>query len=111
MPAVVPEAYRIVGQTTAMAGLFPQALNQLADGLRRALREYDVYDQNRDPAASVKIAAAELAAAANLFEELYGHLSAAQTAINYQGITEDDAGNLRRRPPLRIAPKEEPGPL
>jgi hypothetical protein len=39
---------------------FPQALDQLANGLRQSLREHDVYDQNRNPAVRVEMAAAEL---------------------------------------------------
>jgi hypothetical protein len=72
---------RILGELTAMAGVFPQALNQLSSGLRQALREYDVYDENRDPAVSVEMAAAELAAAAEAFQRVSAHLSIAQEAI------------------------------
>jgi hypothetical protein len=101
---IAPEAYRILGEAAAMVGCLPQAFDQIAGGLRQALREYDVYDQNRDPADSIEIAVAEMAAATRLFRDAYTHLSAAQTAINYQGINEDESGNLRRRPSLRAAP-------
>jgi hypothetical protein len=31
---IAPEAYRILGELTAMAGVFPQAMDQLSRGLR-----------------------------------------------------------------------------
>ncbi|HRW02462.1 hypothetical protein [Mycobacterium kubicae] len=96
---IPPEAYSILGEARVLTGSLPQALGQLAAGLQRALRTYDVYDHNRDPAASVAMAADELAAAGALFQQAYAHLEAAQTAINYQGVN-DDNGVLRRRPQL-----------
>lgn len=98
---IPPEVYSIIGEARALTGCMPQALDQLAAGLERALRTYDVYDHNRDPAASAAMAAEQLAAAGALFQQAYAHLDAAQTAINYQGVNDDDAGNLRRRPELR----------
>ncbi|GCB01882.1 hypothetical protein [Mycolicibacterium sp. NCC-Tsukiji] len=98
---IPPEAYSILGEARALTGCMPQALSQLTAGLQRALRTYDVYDHNRDPVASVAMAAAELAAAGALFQQAYAHLDAAQTAINYQGVNDDDTGGLRRRPQLR----------
>jgi hypothetical protein len=89
---------RILGELTAMAGVFPQALNQLSSGLRQALREYDVYDENRDPAVSVEMAAAELAAAAEAFQRVSAHLSIAQEAINLQGVNTDNHDQMVRRP-------------
>jgi hypothetical protein len=89
---------RILGELTAMAGVFPQALNQLSSGLRQALREYDVYDENRDPAVSVEMAAAELAAAAEAFQRVSAHLSIAQEAINLQGVNTDNDDQMVRRP-------------
>jgi hypothetical protein len=89
---------RILGELTAMAGVFPQALNQLSSGLRQALREYDVYDKNRDPAVSVEMAAAELAAAAEAFQRVSAHLSIAQEAINLQGVNTDNHDQMVRRP-------------
>jgi hypothetical protein len=89
---------RILGELTAMAGVFPQTLNQLSSGLRQALREYDVYDENRDPAVSVEMAAAELAAAAEAFQRVSAHLSIAQEAINLQGVNTDNHDQMVRRP-------------
>jgi hypothetical protein len=89
---------RILGELTAMAGVFPQALNQLSSGLRQALREYDVYDKNRDAAVSVEMAAAELAAAAEAFQRVSAHLSIAQEAINLQGVNTDNHDQMVRRP-------------
>jgi hypothetical protein len=89
---------RILGELTAMAGVFPQALNQLSSGLRQALREYDVYDENRDPAVSMEMAAAELAAAAEAFQRVSAHLSIAQEAINLQGVNTDNHDQMVRRP-------------
>jgi hypothetical protein len=92
---------RILGELTAMAGVFPQALNQLSSGLRQALREYDVYDKNRDAAVSVEMAAAELAAAAEAFQRVSAHLSIAQEAINLQGVNTDNHDQMVRRPRLQ----------
>jgi hypothetical protein len=89
---------RILGELTAMAGVFPQALNQLSSGLRQALREYDVCDENRDPAVSVEMAAAELAAAVEPFQRVSAHLSIAQEAINLQGVNTDNHDQMVRRP-------------
>ena len=90
-----------------MAGLFPQALDQLSRGLRQALREYDVYDENRDPAASVEMAATELAAAVEAFQRVYAHFSSAQEAINLQGVNTDDNDQLVRRPRLQAVESNE----
>ena len=46
-----------------------------------------------------------LTAAAEAFTVAARHLSEAQAAISYQGVNEDNTGNLRRRPTLRLAPK------
>jgi hypothetical protein len=87
--------------------LFPQALDQLAKGLRQALRDYDVYDENHDPRVSVETGAAELADAAASFQQVYSHLSAAQEAINLQGVNTDEQDRLRRPPSLKTVETPE----
>jgi hypothetical protein len=99
-----PEAYSVLGEAKPLVATLPQALHQLGAGLQRALREYDVYGHNRDPAESVAQALDRLTAAAELAQEMYAHLEAAQTAINYQGVNTDADGNLIHRPPLRSLP-------
>ncbi len=101
---VAPEAYRALGAAAALAGIFPQALSQLGDGVRASLSEFDVYDENRSPVKSVSQAQAELAAAAEAFERAYAHLSAAQEAINLQGVNSDSEGKLIRKPRLQALP-------
>jgi hypothetical protein len=96
-----PEAYRVLGEAAAIAAIFPQALNQVGEGLRSALREYDVYDQDRAPAESVDMAQSELAAAADAFQRAYAHLNAAQAVISLQGVNTGADGRLLRRPQLR----------
>jgi hypothetical protein len=98
---IAPEAYRILGSAAALAAALPQAMNQVGDGLRAALREFDVYDENRSPAESVDAAQAQLAAAAEAFERAYQHLSDAQTAINLQGVNTDSDDRMVRRPRLQ----------
>lgn len=98
---IAPEAYRILGVAAALAAALPQAMNQVGSGLRAALHEFDVYDQNRSPTESVDLAQVQLAAAADAFECAYDHLSDAQTAINLQGVNTDDDEKLIRRPRLQ----------
>jgi hypothetical protein len=66
---------------------------------------YDVNDPDREPAERVAKATHELSRAAEAFTAAAQHLDDARAAIAYQGINEDDAGNLRRRPTLRVAPE------
>jgi hypothetical protein len=99
---IAPEAYRILGSAAALAAALPQAVNQLGGGLRAALREFDVYDQNRSPAESMDMAQAQLVAAAEAFERAYDHLSAAQTAINLQGVNSDSDDRLIRRAAIAV---------
>ena len=62
---------------------------------------FDVYDRDREPADT--IATHALSAAADAFTQAAQHLSDAQAVIAHQGVNEDDAGNLRRPPTLRLA--------
>ena len=99
-----PEAYRILATAAELAYAMPQALTLLGDALRRSLTVYDVHDSDREPADSVAHATRALSLAAEAFTTAAQHLDDAQAAIVHQGISEDDAGNLRRRPTLRLAP-------
>ena len=99
-----PDTYRILAAAAELAYAMPQALAQLGDALRRSLTVYDVHD-DREPAESVAKATHALSLAAEAFTAAARHLDRAQAAITNQGINEDDAGNLRRRPALRVAPE------
>ena len=65
---------------------------------------YDIYEHDRRPTESVDTAGNALAAAAHASDLATQHLLNAQAAISHQGINDDNAGNLRRRPTLRLAP-------
>ena len=80
-----PLAYGLLGNLNNLGYSLEQLLRQLSDGLTRSLTEYDVYDNNRDPAASVAVANEAMRAAARHAHELGVLLSTAQTAINQQG--------------------------
>ena len=82
-----PTVYRVRGNLKGATGaMLAQALNQLADGLERSLKEYDVYeDDGRNPVESVEAAAGHMRLAAHLAVELGEHLSDAQDAIAGQG--------------------------
>jgi hypothetical protein len=98
-----PDAYSILGSAAELASSLPQALTQLSEALSRSLSVFDVYDRDREPADSIAIATHALSAAADAFTQAAQHLSDAQAVIAHQGVNEDDAGNLRRRPTLRLA--------
>ena len=80
-----PLAYGLLGNLNNLGYGLEQLLRQLSDGLTRSLTEYDVYDNNRDPAASVAVASEAMRTAARHAHELGVLLSTAQTAINQQG--------------------------
>lgn len=81
-----PEVYRILGNLKLGAGYsLEQALNQIAAGLANSTKEYDVYDNNRDPEESIDLAVGYLKAAAVHAAKIGPLLEAAQTAINLQG--------------------------
>lgn len=102
-----PHVYGIVGAAAELAYGLPQALTQLADALRRSLTVFDVYDSDREPGDSVNATIASMSAAAAAFATAARHLSDAQNAIANQGVNNDGAGCLRRRPTLRLAPPPE----
>ena len=51
------------------------------------------------------IATHAISAAADAFTQAAQHLSDAQAAIAHQGVNEDSAGNLRRRPTIPASPE------
>jgi hypothetical protein len=82
-----PLAYGLLGNLNNLGYGLEQLLLQLSHGLARSLTEYDVYDNNRDPAESVRTANKALWIAARHAHEIGVLLSTAQTAINQQGYT------------------------
>ncbi len=80
-----PLVYDLLGNLRGAGYGLEQLARQLATGLRRSLTEYDVYDHNRDPEASVDLAEHALREAASAANRLGELLSAAQMAINAQG--------------------------
>jgi hypothetical protein len=65
-----------------------------------------VYD-DRDPATSVEMAVGELAAAVAAFQQIYAHLSAAQSAIKLHGVNTDDHDRPRHRASLKAVNEME----
>ncbi len=80
-----PLAYDLLGRLARLGFGLAQLAEQISAGLSRSLTDYDVYDLNRDPAASVAIAAEALIAASNRAQRLGYHLDEAQAAIHLQG--------------------------
>lgn len=95
-----PEAYAVLGAAKQLAAALPQALAQLSRGLSAGAEQFDLYDGNRDPSASIEQCAAALSAAAEHAGTAYSALERAQTAINFTGVNTDAAGELLRRPGL-----------
>jgi hypothetical protein len=91
-----PLAYDLLGSLNNLGYGLEQLLLQFSDGLTRSLTEYDVYDNNRDPAESVAVATKAMRTAARHAHDIGVLLSTAQTAINQQGHhghhASDDAG-------------------
>ena len=85
-----PLAYGLLGNLNNLGYGLEQLLLQLMHGLARSLTEYDVYDNNRDPAESVGAANKALWTAARHAHEIGVLLSTAQTAINQQGYNLPD---------------------
>ena len=83
-----PLVYALTGNLKEAGWGLSQLAEQLGSGLRRSLDEYDVYDNNRDPADSVDQAQAHLQHAAHLARELGQAFEQAQGAINQQGYND-----------------------
>jgi hypothetical protein len=86
-----PLAYDLLGNLNNVGYGLEQLLRQLGDGLSRSLTEYDVYDNNRDPADSVAEAVKAMRTAAGHAHEIGQLLADAQGAISAQGyhVSED----------------------
>jgi hypothetical protein len=89
-PIPAPVAYGLLGSLNNLGYGLEHLLLQLSFGLTRSLTEYDVYDNNRDPAESVAVACKALWNAARHAHEIGVLLSTAQTAINQQGYNPPD---------------------
>jgi len=87
-----PVAYALLGSLRQLEYAVAQLAGQLSSGLRRSLNEIDVYDDARDPAQSIAMAAAALEETANHANRTGECAAAAQTAIAWQGfrLEEDD---------------------
>lgn len=84
-PIPAPTVYRILGELKCVGKLLPQALAQIARGLRASLDVLDVYDHRRDPAESVADAVILLNQALRKAAALGEVLEATQSAISEQG--------------------------
>lgn len=98
-PIPAPTAYRILGDLKGVGHLLPQALEQLCRGLQASLEAFDVYDQRRDPGASVSDAIALLARAGRKAADLGQLLEDAQAAISEQGYHADPEADSSPRLP------------
>lgn len=86
-PIPAPVAYSVLGNVSGMAGMLPQLCDQLVRGLEASLTaaDFEIYDNNGEPAASVAAAQADLERAAALARQAAEAFAAAQVAINSQG--------------------------
>lgn len=84
-PIPAPLAYLLLGNLHQLGFGLDQLVRQLAAGLVRSLDAFDVYDDNRDPSASVAMATDALLLAGKHAARLGECLAAAQLAINLQG--------------------------
>src|SRR5262245_52843969 len=92
-----PLAYGLLGNLNNLGYGLEQLLLQLSHGLARSLTEYDVYDNNRDPAESVRTANKAMWTAARHAHEIGVLLSTAHTAINQQGYNLPDESDVSDR--------------
>lgn len=85
-----PVAYALLGSLRQLEHAVAQLAGQLSSGLRRSLSEYDVYDDTRDPAESVAMAAAALEQTTTHANRAAECAAAAQLAITWQGFRLDE---------------------
>lgn len=85
-----PVLYRVLGEMKGVGSLMPQALDQLGQGLRSSLTQFDVYDHSGDPATNVARAQGLLEEAAAAARQLGALLEQAQSAIADQGYRGTD---------------------
>ncbi|MFI6680148.1 hypothetical protein [Kribbella sp. NPDC050470] len=88
-----PVAYALLGSLRQLQAEVAQLSAQLSSGLRRSLTEYDVYDDTRDPAESIAMAAAALTETAIHANRAAECAAAAQLAITWQGFRLDKEGD------------------
>jgi hypothetical protein len=81
-----PVAYALLGSLSQLGHAVAQLAGQLSTGLGRSLSEFDVYDDARDPAQSVAMAAAALKETARHARRSGECAAAAQAAITWQGF-------------------------
>lgn len=80
-----PVAYDLLGSLQQVGFALDQLTRQLGAGLVRSLTTHEVYDDNRDPAASVTEAVDALLLAGQHARRVGECLSTAQAAISGQG--------------------------
>jgi hypothetical protein len=87
-----PVVYALLGSLRQLEHAVAQLAGQLGSSLRRSLSEFDVYDDTRDPAESVAMAAAALTETATHANRSADCAAAAQLAITWQGfrLSEED---------------------
>ncbi len=82
-----PKVYEVLGDLQGAGRLLSVALTQLATGLGRSLREFEVYESGGgEPSVSVAISRDHLAKASGLAAELADELEKAQSAISHQRV-------------------------
>lgn len=80
-----PLAYSLLGNLRSLGAALSQLADQIDAGLRSSLTTYDVYDNDRDPAASVELAGLDLTRAASQANDMAWRFGHAQQAIAAQG--------------------------
>ena len=80
-----PLAYSLLGNLRSLGVALSQLADQIGAGLRSSLTKHDVYDDNRDPAASVEMASEALKNAADHANDMAWRFGRAQEAIAWQG--------------------------
>ncbi|MBK8463499.1 MAG: hypothetical protein IPL36_10825 [Nigerium sp.] len=93
VPIPAPTLHQVLGDLKGVGHLLPQALEQLARGLRASLVEFEVYDHRREPGESVAEAIGLLCRAARKAADLGQLLEDAQAAISEQGYRAPDDTN------------------
>ncbi|TDW18587.1 hypothetical protein [Kribbella kalugense] len=88
-----PVAYALLGSLSQLQDAVAQFAGQIATGLDRSLLDFDVYDDARDPAESVAMAAAALEEAKTYAAVVAERVSTAQSAIAWQGFQLDKEGD------------------
>ncbi|MEV4267787.1 hypothetical protein [Kribbella sp. NPDC049584] len=81
-----PVAYALLGSLSQMQDAVAKLAGQIATGLDRSLLDFDVYDDARDPAESVAMAADALERTSGHARAAAERVSAAQAAIALQGF-------------------------